>query len=47
MFTLLHSSTNEKLFKKYACNQGNHYEKYNDAVHSRQSETEVSIALYV
>jgi len=29
MFTLLHSSMNQELFEKYACNQGNHYEKYN------------------
>ena len=31
MFTLLHSSTNQELLKKYACNQGNHYEKYDGA----------------
>ena len=32
MFTLLHSSMNQELFKKYACNQSNHYKKYNGAV---------------
>jgi len=31
--TPLHSSTNQELFKKYTCNQGNHYEKYDGAVH--------------
>jgi len=30
MLTPLHSSTNQEL---YACNQGNHYEKYDGTVH--------------
>ena len=42
MFTPLHSSTNQELFKRNACNQSNYYEKYNGAV---PSEIEVSIAL--
>jgi len=33
MFTPLHSSTNQELLEKYTCNQGNHYEKYDGAVH--------------
>ena len=47
MFTPLHSSTNQKLFEKYACNQSSHYEKYDGATHPMHvsSETEVSIAL--
>jgi len=31
MFTPLHSSTNQALFEKYTCNQGNHFEKYHGA----------------
>jgi len=31
MFILLHSSTNQELIEKYACNQDNHYEKYDGA----------------
>jgi len=27
MITLLHSSINQELFKKYACNQSSHYEE--------------------
>jgi len=29
VFTPLHSSANQELFKKYVCNQSNHYEKIN------------------
>ena len=32
MFTLLHSSTNQKLFEEYVCNQSNYYEKYDGSV---------------
>jgi len=32
MFTLLHSSTNQELFKKQVCNQSSYYEKYDGAV---------------
>jgi len=32
MFTPLHSSVNQELFEKYACNQSSCYEKYNGAV---------------
>jgi len=31
MFTPLHSSTNQELFKKYICNQSSQYAKYNGA----------------
>jgi len=41
MFTPLHSSMNQELFKKYVYNQSSHYEKYDGAA----PETEVSIAL--
>jgi len=33
MFTLLHSNTNQKLFKKYLCNQSSHYENIDSVVH--------------
>jgi len=46
MFIPLHSSTNQELFKKYAFNQGNHYEKTRWCrVPQLSSETEVSIVL--
>ena len=42
MFTLLHSSMNQELFKKYVCNQSSHYEKYGwCCVPQLLSETEV------
>jgi len=45
MFTLLHSSTSQELFKKYNCDQSSHYETYRwYRAHQLLSETEVSIA---
>ena len=35
MFTLLHSSMNQELFKKYIWNQSSHYEKYDGALYPR------------
>jgi len=45
MFTLLHSSMNQQLFKKYICNQSSHYENTRYHVPQLSSETKVSIAL--
>jgi len=47
-FIPLHSSVNQKLFKKCICNESSHYEKYGWCrVPQLSSETEISVAFSV